>query len=149
MPWELGYFDGFRPNHTAILPLVDDDQTAGVSAEQSVATPRQNLAFITLRRIGSAVRTISSSRANASRCPTDLLTCSAVGELPRRRVNSPYVALRPPRLPFIRSSNVARTRAAKSNGSTASSRAERCDAASRASGNPAGINVPKRSKIIA
>lgn len=23
MPWELGYFDGFRSNHVAILPLVD------------------------------------------------------------------------------------------------------------------------------
>lgn len=23
MPWELGYFDGFRPKHVAILPLVD------------------------------------------------------------------------------------------------------------------------------
>lgn len=23
MPWELGYFDGFRPNHVAILPLLD------------------------------------------------------------------------------------------------------------------------------
>ena len=22
MPWELGYFDGFRPNHAAIFPLV-------------------------------------------------------------------------------------------------------------------------------
>jgi hypothetical protein len=22
MPWELGYFDGFRPGHVAILPLV-------------------------------------------------------------------------------------------------------------------------------
>lgn len=26
MPWELGYFDGFRPDHVAILPLV---QTQG------------------------------------------------------------------------------------------------------------------------
>jgi hypothetical protein len=24
MPWELGYFDGFRPNQVAILPLVDN-----------------------------------------------------------------------------------------------------------------------------
>jgi hypothetical protein len=24
MPWELGYFDGFRPNQVAVLPLVDD-----------------------------------------------------------------------------------------------------------------------------
>jgi hypothetical protein len=22
MPWELGYFDGFRPGHVAIFPLV-------------------------------------------------------------------------------------------------------------------------------
>jgi len=25
MPWELGYFDGFRPNHVAIFPLVQTD----------------------------------------------------------------------------------------------------------------------------
>ncbi|WP_375577465.1 TIR domain-containing protein [Paracidovorax oryzae] len=25
MPWELGFFDGFRPNHIAVLPLVDYD----------------------------------------------------------------------------------------------------------------------------
>lgn len=24
MPWELGYFDGFRPNQVAVLPLVDN-----------------------------------------------------------------------------------------------------------------------------
>jgi hypothetical protein len=24
MPWELGYFDGFRPNMVAVLPLVDN-----------------------------------------------------------------------------------------------------------------------------
>jgi TIR domain len=24
MPWELGYFDGFRPGHVAILPLVQE-----------------------------------------------------------------------------------------------------------------------------
>lgn len=24
MPWELGYFDGFKPNQVAILPLVDN-----------------------------------------------------------------------------------------------------------------------------
>lgn len=24
MPWELGYFDGFKPKHVAILPLVDN-----------------------------------------------------------------------------------------------------------------------------
>jgi hypothetical protein len=28
MPWELGYYDGFRPGYVAILPLV---QTAGGS----------------------------------------------------------------------------------------------------------------------
>lgn len=28
MPWELGYFDGFRPGHIAVLPLV---QTQGES----------------------------------------------------------------------------------------------------------------------
>jgi len=26
MPWELGYFDGFRPDHVAILPLADNPQ---------------------------------------------------------------------------------------------------------------------------
>ena len=24
MPWELGYFDGFRPNRIAVFPLVDN-----------------------------------------------------------------------------------------------------------------------------
>jgi len=24
MPWELGYFDGMKPKHVAILPLVDN-----------------------------------------------------------------------------------------------------------------------------
>jgi hypothetical protein len=28
MPWELGYFDGFRPNQVAILPLVDNASDA-------------------------------------------------------------------------------------------------------------------------
>jgi len=27
MPWELGYFDGFRPEHTAILPLMKSINT--------------------------------------------------------------------------------------------------------------------------
>lgn len=26
MPWELGFFDGYRPDHVAILPLVDNPQ---------------------------------------------------------------------------------------------------------------------------
>lgn len=28
MPWELGYFDGFKPNQVAILPLVDSSSDA-------------------------------------------------------------------------------------------------------------------------
>jgi hypothetical protein len=33
MPWELGYFDGFRPGHVAVLPIVKYDGQSFVGQE--------------------------------------------------------------------------------------------------------------------
>ena len=40
MPWELGYFDGFKPGHVAVLPLVSTPGAAFVGQEYLGLYPR-------------------------------------------------------------------------------------------------------------
>jgi hypothetical protein len=51
MPWELGFFDGYRPNHIAILPLVDSATSSFQGQEYLSLYP-----LVHADKIGSNIR---------------------------------------------------------------------------------------------
>lgn len=51
MPWELGYFDGFRSNHVAILPLVDSATSSFEGQEYLALCP-----LVHADKIGTYIR---------------------------------------------------------------------------------------------
>ena len=66
MPWELGYFDGYRPGHVAILPLVAAGSSSFVGQEYLALYPHVEQISWTDGRRGLGVR-IGTNQAEAVR----------------------------------------------------------------------------------
>jgi TIR domain len=60
MPWELGYFDGFKPGHVAILPLVSTPGAGFVGQEYLGLYPYLEEIQFTDRRPGLGIFTTSA-----------------------------------------------------------------------------------------
>jgi len=69
MPWELGFFDGYRPGHVAVLPLVETTGATFEGQEYLGLYPYvEELAFSDGRAMG--IRTGSSTAVPVSTFPT-------------------------------------------------------------------------------
>lgn len=69
MPWELGFFDGFRPGHVAILPIVRTAGTGFVGQEYLGLYPLVEDIRFTNSGTGLGVRTGSSTALPLRRFP--------------------------------------------------------------------------------
>jgi len=78
MPWELGYFDGFRPGHVAVLPLVPTASSHFAGQEYVGLYPDIEVVALPSRREGLGIRITTGSKSGSTvsvaRLPIDQIT---------------------------------------------------------------------------